>query len=67
MRNDILNERGTIDPVRYKPVARLGDISYATLGNAFRIPRPRWAAEKDFISQLLRSDSNKAELAEGRS
>ncbi|KIJ37323.1 hypothetical protein M422DRAFT_231978 [Sphaerobolus stellatus SS14] len=42
VRNDVLNEKGTIDPAVFRPVSRLGDISFARLGDAFRIPRDQW-------------------------
>ncbi|GJJ13490.1 hypothetical protein Clacol_007744 [Clathrus columnatus] len=43
VRNDVLNEKGVVNPALYRPVARLGDISYTTLGDAFRLPRLAWA------------------------
>ena len=45
VRNDMLNERGTVDITKFKPVARLGDNSYARVGDAFKLPRPSWAAD----------------------
>jgi len=53
VRNDMLNERGVIDPVKFKPIARLGDISYAVLGVMIRLPRFSWEAEKDKIAEAL--------------
>ncbi|KAH7903376.1 hypothetical protein BJ138DRAFT_1074133 [Hygrophoropsis aurantiaca] len=52
VRNDMLNERGLVDITKFKPVSRLGDISYARVGDAFRIPRPTWQQEKDKFEQL---------------
>lgn len=43
VRNDVLNHKGVVDPGLYRPISRLGDISYSTLGDAFRLPRPAWA------------------------
>lgn len=42
VRNNVLTEKGIVDPALFRPVARLGDISYARLGEAFRIPREAW-------------------------
>jgi flavin reductase (DIM6/NTAB) family NADH-FMN oxidoreductase RutF len=33
---------GRVDPVRYDPVLRLAGTGYATLGEVFKLPRPRW-------------------------
>ena len=55
--NDMLTKRGTIDITMYKPVARLGDISYARVGDAFRIPCPvwtAWAKEESKVEEALR-------------
>ncbi|KAF7789291.1 hypothetical protein EIP86_000233 [Pleurotus ostreatoroseus] len=52
VRHDVLNDRGRVDPVKYKPIARLGDVAYATLGTAFRIARPQWKAEEEKIKEL---------------
>ncbi|KAI6110783.1 hypothetical protein EDD16DRAFT_1609684 [Pisolithus croceorrhizus] len=53
VRNDVLNERGVIDIAKYKPIARLGDISYGGLGDVFRLPRSVWDQEKERIEQVL--------------
>jgi flavin reductase (DIM6/NTAB) family NADH-FMN oxidoreductase RutF len=33
-----------IDPAKLKPVSRMGDVTYARLGDGFRIPRPAWSS-----------------------
>ena len=53
VRKDVLNERGNVDPGKLKPVARLGDILYARIGDGFRIPRPIWANEQDKIRKAI--------------
>lgn len=53
VRNDMLTERGTVDLTKYKPVARMGDISYARVGDAFRIPRGVWAAEENNVLEAI--------------
>jgi flavin reductase (DIM6/NTAB) family NADH-FMN oxidoreductase RutF len=42
-RRDVLNERGTVDPDRLRPLARLGGSLYARYGGAFsrKAPEPR--------------------------
>eukprot|EP01117_Protostelium_nocturnum_P016250 TRINITY_DN6389_c0_g1_i1.p1 TRINITY_DN6389_c0_g1~~TRINITY_DN6389_c0_g1_i1.p1 ORF type:complete len:263 (-),score=71.99 TRINITY_DN6389_c0_g1_i1:223-1011(-) len=42
----ILNEKGRIDPQKLKPVARLGGISYGTLGKVLQAPRPSLNEDK---------------------
>lgn len=32
----------SVDPARLRPVARLGGVAYARLGDVFDIPRPAW-------------------------
>ncbi|KAH0839452.1 hypothetical protein J3R83DRAFT_242 [Lanmaoa asiatica] len=51
VRNDMLTERGTIDVTKFKPIARLGDISYARVGDAFRLTRPVWATEESKVEK----------------
>lgn len=53
VRNDMLTERGTIDLTKFKPMARLGDISYARVGDAFRLPRPVWATEESKVEEAI--------------
>ncbi|EGO04207.1 hypothetical protein SERLA73DRAFT_82279 [Serpula lacrymans var. lacrymans S7.3] len=53
VRKDMLNERGNVDATKFKAVGRLGDISYARVGDAFRLPRPIWTQEEDKINGLL--------------
>jgi flavin reductase (DIM6/NTAB) family NADH-FMN oxidoreductase RutF len=44
VRKDVLNDQGLVDPGKLKPVARMGDISYARTTEGYRIERPSWAA-----------------------
>lgn len=53
VRNDVLNERGTVDLTKFKPIARMGDISYARVGDAFRLPRAVWATEESKVRDVL--------------
>ncbi|KAG1721619.1 hypothetical protein EDD22DRAFT_746699, partial [Suillus occidentalis] len=46
VRKDVLTDKGVIDLTKFKPVARLGDISYARIGDAYGIARPSWAQEE---------------------
>ncbi|VDC02597.1 unnamed protein product [Peniophora sp. CBMAI 1063] len=43
VRKDVLKADGTVDPTLLKPVARMGDTTYARLGDLFRIARPTWS------------------------
>ncbi|KAI6044080.1 hypothetical protein EDC04DRAFT_2890165 [Pisolithus marmoratus] len=53
VRKDVLNERGVVDITKYKPIARLGDISYGRISDVFRLPRPVWEQEKEKINHTL--------------
>ncbi|KAH9916922.1 uncharacterized protein B0H18DRAFT_48949 [Fomitopsis serialis] len=53
VRNDVLNERGNVDPAKFKPVGRMGDISYSRVGDGFRIARPVWANEQETIEKAI--------------
>lgn len=49
VRNAVLTPEGTVDPALYKPLVRLGGNQYATLGDGFTIPRPRWEEVRDLV------------------
>lgn len=53
VRNDMLTERGTMDLTKFKPIARMGDISYARVGDAFRLSRPVWATEESKVEEAI--------------
>ncbi len=40
IRSDLLRADGTVDPLKLKPIARLGGEEYTYLGEVFRMPRP---------------------------
>ena len=41
-----MTEKGTVDPEKFKAVSRLGDITYARVGDGYRLERPQWEEEK---------------------
>ncbi|KAK7682827.1 hypothetical protein QCA50_014211 [Cerrena zonata] len=49
VRNDMLTERGTLDPDKFQPVGKLREILYGTLGKVYRIVRPAWSEEKKAV------------------
>ncbi|KAG2108551.1 hypothetical protein BD769DRAFT_1675249 [Suillus cothurnatus] len=53
VRKDVLADRGIIDITKFKPIARLGDVSYGRVGDAFRMPPPKWAQEEVKIEDAL--------------
>jgi len=53
VRNDMLNERGVVDPVKFKPISRLGDITYGRLGDMTRLPRFSWETEKKKVEEMV--------------
>ncbi|KAG1796509.1 hypothetical protein EV424DRAFT_1475223 [Suillus variegatus] len=48
--------KGAVDLTNFKPVARVGDISYARAGDTYRIPVPSWAKEGK-IQEALKTHS----------
>ncbi|KAF8576747.1 hypothetical protein K439DRAFT_1397145 [Ramaria rubella] len=52
VRNDVMTEKGTVDPALLKAVSRLGDISYARVGESFRLPRDSWADVGETVANL---------------
>ncbi|KAI0764286.1 hypothetical protein BD413DRAFT_190755 [Trametes elegans] len=55
VRRDVLNERGVVDYTKLKPVGRLGDITYARVGDGFRLPRPAWKLEGEKVQEFLKA------------
>ncbi|KAF9266553.1 hypothetical protein L218DRAFT_956329 [Marasmius fiardii PR-910] len=54
VRKDVLNpNRDVADPEKLKPIARIGDISYTRVTEAFRLPRFDWQKEAPNIQHLL--------------
>lgn len=53
VRKDMLTERGTIDITKFKPVSRLGDNSYARVGDAYKLTRPSWAADEGKVREAV--------------
>ena len=54
VRKDVLNERGTVDPEKFMPVGRMGDILFGSIRTGYRIPRPSWKQEGDKIQEFLK-------------
>ncbi|KAI0333209.1 hypothetical protein GY45DRAFT_1245176 [Cubamyces sp. BRFM 1775] len=67
VRRDVLNERGVVDYAKLKPVGRMGDISYACVGDAFRLPRPQWKLEGEAIGEFLRKVGGESKAGQGDS
>ncbi|KAH9925854.1 uncharacterized protein BXZ73DRAFT_49698 [Epithele typhae] len=62
VRNDTLNERGNVDITKLRPISRNGDISYARVGDSFRIPRPAWSVEGEKIGEFLKGVAESGKL-----
>ena len=60
IRKDVLNEKGLVDIARFLPVARLGDISYGRVTEAYRITRPTWAESGEKVRSLDAKENGKA-------
>lgn len=54
VRNDVLNERGLVDPTKFNAVGRLGDVTYSRQGDIFRIVRGQWAADEEAIREVTK-------------
>lgn len=57
VRKDMLNERGTVDITKFKPISRLGDNSYGRVGDAFKLGRPSWAADEGKVREAVEKTS----------
>jgi len=57
VRKDMLNDRGTVDITKFKPISRLGDNSYGRVGDAFKLPRltEAWGANEGKIREAMES------------
>ncbi|KAG1807069.1 hypothetical protein EV424DRAFT_1428108 [Suillus variegatus] len=55
VRKDMLTGRGAVDLTKFKPVTRVGDISYARVGDTYRVPVPSWAQEEVKIQEALKT------------
>ena len=60
MRRNVLSERGVVDIQKFKPVARIGDISYCTIGDIFRMRAPSWDEAEPSIPEELKRDAKGA-------
>ena len=45
---------------KYKPVARMGDISYGTIGDVYRMPAPSWEEVEPLLSEEMERDQRKS-------
>ena len=54
IRKDVIDpERGTIDPGKLKPVARLGGLLYGRISEAYMLPRLSWKENEETIREAL--------------
>ncbi|KAG6907687.1 hypothetical protein DXG01_007790 [Tephrocybe rancida] len=51
VRNDVLDERGNVDPGKLKPVARMGGTLYAKVNEGYNIYRPNWRQHEEPIRE----------------
>lgn len=42
VRRSVLNDKGTVDAAKLRPVARLGGLMYGRLGDSFELARVSW-------------------------
>ena len=52
VRNAVLNDRGTVDPTKLNPLARLGGVTYGSLGQVFDLFTPSWRDHSEDILAL---------------
>ncbi|KAJ7931331.1 hypothetical protein B0H13DRAFT_2247720 [Mycena leptocephala] len=55
VRKAVLNEKGVVDPAKLKAIGRMGDITFNSIKDGFRIPRPSWAQDKEEIEKKFNS------------
>jgi flavin reductase (DIM6/NTAB) family NADH-FMN oxidoreductase RutF len=55
VRKAVLNDKGVVDPAKFKAIGRMGDITFISIKDGFRIPRPSWAQEKEEIEKKFNS------------
>ncbi|KAL1716608.1 hypothetical protein EV715DRAFT_205018 [Schizophyllum commune] len=60
VRRSVLNEKGAVDVQKYKPVARMGDISYGTIGDVYRMPAPSWEEVEPLLPEDMKRDQRKS-------
>ncbi|KAI0062710.1 hypothetical protein BV25DRAFT_600514 [Artomyces pyxidatus] len=60
VRKDVLTPKGTVDLAKLKPLARMGDITYARVGDGFRLDRPLWSELGDQVQEALATQKNAA-------
>ena len=58
VRNDVMTDKGTVDPALLRAVSRLGDISYGRIGESFRLPRDSWVNMGDAVMNLEKEGEN---------
>lgn len=54
IRNDLLNDRGLVDPNKLKPVARLGDISFSSIGPGYRMEQKVWKKDEKELEEAAK-------------
>jgi len=54
VRNSVLNEKGTVETAKLRPVSRLGGLTYGRIGDSFDLARVSWKEEKEAVQQLKR-------------
>jgi len=58
MRNDILDEKGHIDPEKFKPVGKLGGPLYTTVNGEYSMGRPSWPKHGEEFVRSISEDSS---------
>ena len=54
IRKDVIDpERGTVDPGKLKPVARLGAVTYSRISEGYMLPRLSWKDNEETIRDAL--------------
>ncbi|KAF7348615.1 Flavin-Reduct domain-containing protein [Mycena venus] len=55
VRKAVLNEKGVVDPAKLKAIGRMGDITFISVKDGFRVPRRSWAQDKEEIVRRFNS------------
>ena len=66
VREDVVNEQGSmIDPVKLRPVSRLGGIGYGRTTEGFELPRPDWEKDTKPGLEKLHTEMKEKERVDG--
>ena len=58
VRKHVLNDKGTVDPGKLKPIGRMGDGVYSRTTEVFRLPKVSWKLQEHEINEAAEALPN---------